>query len=114
MARVLDLRTVELPELELTLLDDNFTTIHVTMPTEALINELENISSETLRQMAAGDRSTIESAYDLTGRLISCNKEGITITAEDLRGKYHVEWLVLLVLLKDYMSFINEIKAAKN
>ena len=114
MSRVLDLRVAEIPELTLTLLDPEATTLHVVAPDEALINELEHMHTSTLQQMAKGDQNSIALIYDLTARLLSSNKENLQVTVEDLRGKYRIKWQHLLLIISDYMAFIDDIKNEKN
>lgn len=114
MARVLDLNSVQRPELELTLMDKDRTTLHVTTPTEALVNELEQLRAGDLSKLETGDKGSVDMIYDLTARLISCNREGINIGPEELRGHYRVDLESLLIVLSAYMEFINDIKNEKN
>ena len=88
MARVLDLNTVKRPTLELTLQDTERTTLRLTTPTEALVDELKNLSTEELQKLQTGDREAVETIYSLAARLISCNRDFVDVTAEELRGKY--------------------------
>lgn len=114
MAKVLDLNSIKLPTLELVFTDEAHTTIHVTAPTEALINEMESWSKTGMEALSAGDNTSVELTYDLTARLLSCNKERITITTEDLKGKYGVDIWLLIAILNGYTEFISEVKNEKN
>lgn len=114
MAKILDLNNIQIPTLELIFPDADHTTIHVTAPTEALVSEMEAWVKQGLDPVAKGDRDSVEAAYDLTARLISCNKEHITITAEDLRGKFGVDIWRLIPVVNGYMDFIGELKNEKN
>ena len=114
MGKVLDLNTVTLPTLELTLQDEAKTCVHVTLPTEGLINELEALSPELQPIMARGDREGVEEIYNLAAKLISCNLEGRTITGEDLRGVYRMKLESAVVFYSAYLDFINDIIDAKN
>lgn len=114
MPRVLDLNSIKLPTLELTFADADRTTIHVTVPTEGLINEMESWVKTGVETLSAGDSNSVEAAYDLTARLISCNKEHISITAADLRGKYDIDMWTLVAILNAYTEFISDIKNEKN
>lgn len=114
MPKVLDLNTLKVPVLELTFTDEARTTLHVNAPTEALVNEMENWVKDGLETLAAGDKTSVETAYDLIARLLSCNQEGLELTAEDLRGKYKVDLWLLIPLVKAYGEFISEIKNEKN
>lgn len=114
MSRVLDLNSIKLPTLELIFTDADRTTIHVTAPTESLINEMESWIKTEMDAIAAGDNKSIEAAFDLTARLISCNRERLTITSADLQGKYGVDIWTLVAILNAYTDFISEIKNEKN
>lgn len=114
MARILDLNDIKIPELELVFADEARTTLHVTAPTEALVNEMESWVREGLGSLASGDKASIEMAYGMTARLLSCNREGVDITPEDLRVKYCVDIWTLIPILNAYMEFISEIKKEKN
>jgi hypothetical protein len=115
MAKVLDLNKVEqLPTLELTLQDNDKTTLLVTIPTEGLINELEATGPQLTAVLAKGDKEGTDMAFDLAARLISCNRNGKTITAQELRDVYHMSFETLLVFYSAYLDFITEIKNLKN
>ena len=114
MAKVLDLNAIKMPTLELIFTDAARTTIHVTAPTEALINEMESWVKTGLEPLSAGDSRSMEMAYDLTARLLSSNREHLTITAADLQGKYNVDIWTLIAILNGYTEFISDLKNEKN
>lgn len=112
-SRVLDLNTAERPTLDLTLQDEARTTLRLKMPTEGLINELQQIGGE-VRRLESGDREAIDTIYEMAAKLISCNRDYIKVTAEELRGKYRMDLESAIVFFSDYMGFIEDIKSAKN
>jgi hypothetical protein len=114
MPKVLDLNNLVIPTLDLTFADEARTTIHVTAPSEGLVSEMEGWVRSGLGPLAQGDRASVETAYDMTARLLSCNKECMSITATDLKDKYNVDLLSLVAVLKAYTEFISEIKNEKN
>lgn len=114
MARVLDLNTTERPTLELTLQDKDRTMVPVSTPTEALVQELNTLAPEMTKVLKTGDAASIAAMYDLAARLISCNRSGLQITAEDLREKYHMNLESALIFFSAYMDFITEITQEKN
>jgi hypothetical protein len=124
MAMILDLNNFALPTMELTFAGAERTTLHVTAPTEALIDEMKSWSKTDLGKLSKGDQESVNLSYDLTARLLSCNLEGVTLTADDLRAKiaetdvckkHHVDPLwVLIQIVKTYMEFIREIENEKN
>ena len=113
MAKVLDLRNVERPTLELVLNDEAGTTLHLTMPTEGMVQELQDMGKR-LSEAQKGDMEGVALAYELTARLMSCNRDGIAVTVDDLRGKYRFDLETLFIFYGAYFEFINEIKNAKN
>ena len=114
MARVLDLNTVKRPTLELTLQDTERTTLRLTTPTEALVDELKNLSTEELQKLQTGDREAVETIYSLAARLISCNRDFVDVTAEELRGKYRMDLETAAIFFAAYLDFINEVGNQKN
>ena len=111
---VLDLNAVQLETLDLTLQDAERTTLHVSTPTEALIAELESFTPEMLAVIKTGNKEGVQSIYDLAARLISCNREGITITASELLGKYRMTLESAVVFFSAYMDYITGITNQKN
>ena len=115
MAKVLDLNNIEqMPTLELTLQDENRTTLLVTIPSEGLINELEVNGPQLSKVLRKADKAGMDACYDLAARLISCNRNGRTITAEELRGEFKMSFESLLVFYSGYMDFVEEIRNLKN
>lgn len=115
MAKVLDLNDVQqLPTLELTLQDADKTTLLVTIPTEGLINELESSGPQLTAVLSKGTKEGVDMAFDLAARLISCNRNGRTITGQELREVYGMRFETLLVFYSAYMDFIDEVKNLKN
>lgn len=114
MAKVLDLNAIKMPTLEIVFTDAEHTTIHVTAPTEALINEMESWIKTGLEPLSAGDNTSMEMAYDLTARLLSSNRERVTITAADMQGKYNIDIWMLIAILNAYTEFISDLKNEKN
>lgn len=110
----LDFNALEQPTLELTLKDDNKTTIHATVPTEELVERLQAAAPGMKAIVDQGHAETAKALYGLIADLISCNLEGITFTAESLRDIYRLGLLEVFVLAKTYLEFIGEISGAKN
>ena len=114
MAKVLDLNTVERPVLTLILQDENKTRIDVTTPTESLVEELRQIAPQLSASLENHDNMDARTPYDLAARLISCNRQGLQVTAEDLGGKYRMNLESMLIFYGAYVDFIDEITKAKN
>jgi hypothetical protein len=114
MSKKLDFNTVTRPVLQLVMLDEAKTEINVSSPTEGLVEELQTLAPELDRVLAANDPDSIKAAYDLAARLISCNRSGLTVTVDDLRGKYQFNLEMLIMFFSAYIDFISEIANAKN
>lgn len=90
--------------------------LHVTTPPERLIEQLA-ASQEEMNRLWSTEGNVVEksrAAYKLAAEIISCNVEGVTVTADDLRDKYKVIPVALAAYLATYMDFINEFHNAKN
>ena len=109
----LDLNTVQRPTLEVTLMDEARTVLRVKLPTEALIAEFEALLPE-LGKIQQGDRSAVDLIYDIMARVLSCNRDFIKVTPEDLRGKYRMDLETAIIFMAEYNKFIDGIKNAKN
>lgn len=114
MSKVLDLNNLTRPTLELTLQDEQRTTVRLTTPTEAMVQELSALTPAELNKLKSGDRESVEFVYNLAARLISCNLDFLTITADELRGRYRMDLYSAIVFFNAYLDFINEIANAKN
>ena len=109
--RVLDLNTAQRPTLELTLCDAEHTTLHIGMPTEADINELQSMDFSGLE---SGEQVDSAAVYEMAARLINCNRDGIKVTGKELREKYGMDIELAVVFFEAYTDFINTIANEKN
>ena len=114
MAKVLDFNALERPGLELDMADEKKTTIHVTTPTEELVEKLEAAMPELEPTLKTGSRENIKLFFELAADLMSCNQECLALSADDLRGKYRMKLEGLVVFFVAYQDFITEIANAKN
>lgn len=113
MARVLDLNNVQQSFMDLTLQDDARTVVHLDIPQEALVSELQGMGPE-LEKLKTGDRDSVDMIYDLAARLISCNLDYFTVTGRELREKYGMNLFSAIAFFSAYMGFINELSNQKN
>lgn len=113
MNKVLDLNKVQRPTMELTLMDEARTTFRLSTPTEATVQELQQMG-ETLENLKKGSRESILIIYDLAARLISCNRDFIKVTADELRTKYNLDLESAILFFNAYMDFISSIQNEKN
>lgn len=114
MAKILDLNALDQPILEVKLRDDNRTIFRLTTPTTKLVDKFIAAKAEMSEIAKSRDVEKIKKLFDLTAELISCNAEYITVTAEELRDKYHLTFGDIVVIFAAYLDFIKEFNSAKN
>lgn len=111
----LDFRALEKPSLEITLLDDDNTTIHVITPTHGMLKRLESMKRElSAMRGKTTDVKTQNKVYGFIAELMSVNEEELKITGSDLKNKYRLGLYHLFAFENAYSDFIAEIRSAKN
>lgn len=113
MTRVLDLNTVQNSLMDLTLQDEARTVVHLEIPTERQVRELEGITSE-LQKMKAGDCNSVDTLFDMAAQLINCNSDYFRVTSDDLKGRYHMTLYSLVAFFSSYMDCIQGLTNQKN
>jgi hypothetical protein len=83
-------------------------------PPVALVERLEANQDTLVATFNRGDRSSLDALWDFAADLISCNREHRQVTAAELKGKYGVNYEMLLAFFVAYSSFVDEIESAKN
>ena len=114
MVKTLDFNALERPVLELTLADKDKTVVRAIPPTEELVERLMSASSEMKEVVKEGTADTVRALFELIAELMSCNLDGQTFTAEELRDKYNMKLYEATVFVKTYLEFIQELNSAKN
>lgn len=114
MAKSLNFRSFAQPTLPLTMNDAEETKVTVTAPSVELTELLEANQDEITAALTSGGRDSLDEVWKLAARLISCNREGLQVTAEDLKGRYGIGYEMLFAFFQAYEEFTNEIKSAKN
>ena len=102
------------PILEVPLLDADETILQVTPPTVDLQEELRATAPTFNALLEGGNEEHRAAVWDLCARLMSCNRNWLKITPEDLRKKYKLVEEDLVVFLEGYVAFLNGIENAKN
>lgn len=113
MARVLDFNDLQNSILDITLRDEARTVVHLDLPNEALINELENMDQE-IENMKTGNQAAVKGIYDLAARLINCNLDYFKTTGDELLRKYNMNLVLMLQFFSKYMECVEELKNQKN
>lgn len=98
---------VEMPDKEGTIL-------HIIPPTVDLQEELRASAGDFNALLTGGDDDKRAALYDLAARLMSCNRNMLKITPEDLRKMYHIDAEDLVEFFQGYVDFIKGIENAKN
>jgi hypothetical protein len=114
MTNTVDFNRYRPPILRVPLMDKAETVLHVTPPTVDLQEELRARLPELTALLTGGEDEQRAALYDLAARLMSCNRNMRTITAADLRGKYHMDEEDLVVFFNEYASFVRGIENLKN
>lgn len=109
----LNLNTAKRPVFTLTMMDDAETTLHVKVPDMDMFKEIQSMSSE-LDALSDDSPEAEDAIYDITARILSCNREGLTVTAEELRGKYKMGLEEVLLVYGSYADFLTDIVKEKN
>lgn len=114
MAQALNFRKFAQPTLPITMNDAEETLFTVTTPSVELVERLETNQTEIIANIMRGDRDSLNDIWNLVADLISFNREGRKVTVAELKGKYGMNYQMLLMFLTAYVEFIKEIKNAKN
>ena len=102
------------PILPIEMPDKDGTVLHIIPPTVDLQEELRASASDFNALLAGGDNDKREAIYDLAARLMSCNRNMLKITPEDLRKVYHIDAEDLVDFFHSYVDFLQGIEHAKN
>lgn len=114
MPKILDFNSYRRPELVLVMKDDKSTILHVTTPTQQLVEEFSANLIELQKALTGDDDIATRTVYTLAAKLINCNLDGVTVTPLDLAKKYCMNKEDMALFWSAYMEFIEEIKKAKN
>jgi hypothetical protein len=114
MAKGLNFRNFNQPTLPIQMNDAKETLFTCVAPTVELVERLEANQDAIIAVFKKGDRECLEELWKLTADLISCNREHRSVTAEELKGKYCMNYQMLFAFLVAYREFIDEIESAKN
>lgn len=112
--RVLDFNVERLPVLTLVMRDDAKTRIDVTTPTEGMYEELLEIGPKLTVAAKDPESFNAQESYELAARLISCNQQGLRVTAKDLAVKYRFNLESLILFYGAYVRFVDEVTSIKN
>ena len=98
----------------MTLRDEEQTKVELTAPSVELVDRLTAMVPELEEVAVTKDTKAIKACYRLIAEVMSCNEDGFTFTAEELRDRYNMRFIDLVLFAKGYFDFLGEIKNAKN
>lgn len=110
MSKPLDFNKVKKKYLTVTLSDENNTTLMVTTPTKAIMDDL--IATQSTIENVADNGDMTGELYDVCAKVLSRNKGGVKITKEYLESVFDFEDIT--IFLNAYMNFITEVVSGKN
>lgn len=114
MAKLLNFRHFAQPTLPIVMNDAAETPFTLIAPSVELVERLEANQDTIVATFQKGDRESLDAIWDLAASLISCNREGIKTTADELKGRYGMSYQMLFAFLTAYGEFIADIESAKN
>ena len=113
MAKTLNFNNVKKQFLTVTLADEKNTTLMISTPTKAIMDNLVLLQS-TLEALSENE-TNIEATNDLyetCAKVMSHNKAGVKITAEYLSEVF--DFSDIVIFFTAYMDFVSEVIASKN
>lgn len=114
MARSLNFRQFAQPTLPITMNDAEETLFTLTAPSVELVERLQANQDVLIATFQKGNRESLDEIWKLAADLISCNREGRQVTADELKSRYGMSYKMLFAFLTAYGEFIAEIDEAKN
>lgn len=110
----LDLRAFRQETLDITLLDENETTVHVLFPTKGMYEKLLAMRNEIAGIASTKDTAVLSKCYDLMAEILSRNLENLTITGEELHEAYGIDIMLLIQIANAYIAFTKKATEEKN
>lgn len=101
------------PTMPVKMRDRRGTLLRVTVPPLDTVEDLAAMG-DVLAAAADGTAEAVEALYDFAARVLSCNRDHIAVTPEDITGKYDLDVDDLTVFFSDYVDFLNTVTRRKN
>lgn len=102
------------PTIAFELPDKKKTVVHVAPPLLSLIEEVTARLPDLLDLHTKSAPERARASFDLAARMMSCNLDGMTFTAEELRDVYKLTRYDVIGFFKLYVDFLADLKDAKN
>ena len=111
MAKTFDFNKIKEKTMPVILSDEDQTTLILKTPNKALWEDLEALYKEI--ENSDDEEEVSDTLYMVTAKIMSRNKNNITITPEHLKEMYD-DRDYIMAFLAAYTEFIEEYKAATN
>lgn len=112
--KALNFNDIQQPTWAVTLRDPDKTTVNLEAPSVELVDRLTALAPELQAVAETKDGRAIRSCYELIAEIMSCNDDGFTFSAEELRDRYKMRFVDIALFVQGYLEFLTEIKNAKN
>ena len=90
------------------------TVVHLSYPSVELLDRLTSMADELPAIVEKKNGYTIRATFGVVAEVLSCNEDGFTFTAEELRDKYRMTLLGVARFTAQYFEFIKKANDAKN
>ena len=112
--QMFDFNAIQKPTWPVKLADDAQTVVHLSYPSLELADRLMAMSESLKEVVSKNNAETVRKAFGVVAAVMSCNEDGLTFTADELREKYHMTLLGMARFTAGYLSFLQEANEAKN
>lgn len=112
--QMFDFNAIQKPTWPVKLADEAQTVVHLSYPSLDMVEKLMGLSESLKEVVATNNSETVRNAFGVVAMVLSCNEDGLTFTAEELRDKYHMTLLGMARFTAGYLSFLQEANNAKN
>lgn len=110
MAKSFDFNKVKPKTMNVTLSDEENTTLILMTPDKKLVDELRSLKDIV---EDSEDEEVLDSLYELASKIMSRNKNGIEVTTKKLRELYE-DVSYIMAFLEAYTDFVNDLSNSKN
>lgn len=112
--QMFDFNAIQNPTWPVKLADDAQTVVHLSYPSLEMVERLEAMSKSLTEVVKGNNSAAVKKAFDVVAAVMNFNEDGLTFTAEELRGKYHMTLLGMARFTAGYLTFLKEANDAKN
>ncbi len=112
--QMFDFNAIQKPTWPVKLADDAQTVVHLSYPSLELSDRLMAMSESLKDVVSQNNAETVRKAFGVVAAVMSCNEDGLTFTADELRDKYNMTLLGMVRFTAGYLTFLKEANEAKN